>query len=332
MPSASTIDPALLDALYVTEVRDVEAFAELTRQRARATDGGSVTYRARNPDQVPDGTLPLTTFGNVPLGNLLFSAISDQVDTEVEIVGEHPLALCITAVLRGRFAVTPAGSNEASETGDLQLHRIEPGIRAATDGRCERINLFVNLKRLERDIEHATGAPLNRPLLFAPERSWPAGVAGSLRRLVTHVTAELMDPHSLLAGGVGIDAFEDLLARTLLEGVPHNHSEAMGGSARPVSRAAVRKARDLIREGTARLPVGTIAAQVGCSPRSLAAAFQSEFGQSLVAAQRNARLDAAHRLLRSGTGLRVRDVAAQLGFSNVGRFSRQYRERFGRRP
>ncbi len=333
MGYASTIDPALMEALHVTEVRDADALAELTRQRARATDGGCMTYRVSHSRESASPADPLTTFGNISFGNLLFSAISDRVDTEVEIIGKHPLALCLTAVLRGRFSVTAPASGKMNESGAVQITRIEPGMRAETAEQCERINLFINLSRLERDIERALDRPLQQDLRFALERDWPVGLSGSLRRLITYAAAELADPYSSLAGGVGLEVFEDLLARTLIDGVPHNYTEAIERKERPVSKLAVRRARELIRSSPARLPISEIAALVDCSPRRLAAAFRSEFGQSLVAAQRDARLDAAERLLKQpDPARRLSDVAATCGFSNVSRFSRQYRQRFGRSP
>ena len=78
--------------------------------------------------------------------------------------------------------------------------------------------------------------------------------------------------------------------------------------------------------------MATIAAQVGCSPRALTNTCRTHSGSTVLTLLRNMRLDAARAdLVRDGQA-GVVDIARRLNFSNVGRFSRQYRARFGEAP
>ena len=70
------------------------------------------------------------------------------------------------------------------------------------------------------------------------------------------------------------------------------------------------------------------------SRRSLFAAFQAHHGAGPMAWLRQRRLDAARALLEKPArdGLRVGDVALEMGFSHVGEFAGAYARAFGEPP
>jgi transcriptional regulator GlxA family with amidase domain len=67
------------------------------------------------------------------------------------------------------------------------------------------------------------------------------------------------------------------------------------------------------------------------SARGLQLQFQQHYGVSPMQYLRQVRLDHARDALRAG-GVSVSDAAYDAGFSNVGRFARAYRLRFGELP
>ena len=71
----------------------------------------------------------------------------------------------------------------------------------------------------------------------------------------------------------------------------------------------------------------------GCSVRSLQLGFRRFRETSPLLAIRQARLEAAHDAMCSGTaGSTVTEVAQRFGFANAGRFTRLYQAAFGERP
>jgi AraC-like DNA-binding protein len=98
---------------------------------------------------------------------------------------------------------------------------------------------------------------------------------------------------------------------------------------------AVRQAVEHIRRSID-LPLtpSDVAAAVGISPRALQAGFQRFLGTSPAAYIRSVRLEAAHAELAAADPARttVAAVARRWGFAHLGRFSAQYRERYGRNP
>src|SRR5205807_167033 len=79
--------------------------------------------------------------------------------------------------------------------------------------------------------------------------------------------------------------------------------------------------------------VADLAAVAGLSGRTLQRQFRSFLGQSPHAALRDIRFDCARReLLRASPEARVMDVALRWGFTHFGRFSIEYRRRYGETP
>ena len=330
------LDPGLLDALRITTVRSVEDFEAMTRRRALASDHGSTLYQLREPERAraPAGQA-LTVLGNTQVGAMLVSYVTDRLGTKITFPEAHPLSLCIVTVLQGsmRFRAFGSGVGRTAGAGGMLLARVGPGVEAMTADGTERLNLWINERTLNRRLETALEAPLAAPLVFAPEQAWPQGVVGSLTRLVGYVAAELADPHSLFAGGVGVAMFEDLVIRTLLEGVPHSYTERLAKGPDSAPPHAVQRASAFMRaHAWEPVTVEDIARAAGCSARALAVAFRRHREQTVTSALRDLRLDAARDAFAGDPALNVGDLAARLGFSNPGRFAAQYRERFGEMP
>jgi TolB-like protein/tetratricopeptide (TPR) repeat protein len=96
----------------------------------------------------------------------------------------------------------------------------------------------------------------------------------------------------------------------------------------------VAKALQFMRNNLAtHLGDSVIATAAGVPQRTLRRQFRAFTGRAPVALHRNMRLDAARRALQDNlSGLDVTPVAAAHGFGNFGRFTAQYRRRFGELP
>ncbi|WP_431072795.1 helix-turn-helix transcriptional regulator [Microbacterium phyllosphaerae] len=97
--------------------------------------------------------------------------------------------------------------------------------------------------------------------------------------------------------------------------------------------ATVRRALDFIAENSHRpITVDDVAAAVHISTRGLQYAFRRALDTTPAESLRQARLDGAHRDLRSGSQATVASVARRWGFSHPSRFAAAYRESFGVLP
>lgn len=105
-------------------------------------------------------------------------------------------------------------------------------------------------------------------------------------------------------------------------------------SSRAVADRRVERACDYVMANLSRrITLTDLESISGLSARNLQYAFQKRFGCSPVTWIRNERLNAARELLLAAGGENnVTTAAFALGFSNLGTFSRLYRERFGEYP
>ena len=110
-------------------------------------------------------------------------------------------------------------------------------------------------------------------------------------------------------------------------------SSGMSSGAAVLPRA-VRRALDFMQGSIERdIGIAELAASAGLSARALQRQFKTFLGKSPHEALRDIRFDSARRQLLVGRpGTRVMDVAVACGFPHFGRFSIEYRQRYGETP
>jgi AraC-like DNA-binding protein len=187
------------------------------------------------------------------------------------------------------------------------------------------------------DRGHATQALLIRTYLDRPRRP-PASRRSS-------EPVRILEPTDRLPTVVPYVATERLQAwpvpgSSATTTLPHLDSSLLRQSlpapaAVPVP-ATVRTATALI-ETRAAEPIGLaeIAAAAQLSPRALQVAFRKHLGTTPLGYLRGVRMDRAHADLeaaRSGDGETVSAVANRWGFSQLSRFARDYKQRYGESP
>jgi AraC-like DNA-binding protein len=127
--------------------------------------------------------------------------------------------------------------------------------------------------------------------------------------------------------------YEQLLVSLLLAGQPHrDRVEDRRGSVAPA--AVIRAERFIEAHATDNLNLEQIAAAAGVSSRALLKGFARFRETSPIRHLRDVRLEMAHLRLQEDApeAGRVAAVAAECGFGHLGRFSQEYRNRFGELP
>jgi TolB-like protein/tetratricopeptide (TPR) repeat protein len=110
-------------------------------------------------------------------------------------------------------------------------------------------------------------------------------------------------------------------------------ANALAGGERCVPRGVAKALRFMRNNLATHLSDSMIATAAGVPERTLRRQFRAFTGHSPVALHRNMRLDAARRALQDNlSDMDVTPVAAAHGFGNFGRFTAQYRRRFGELP
>lgn len=146
------------------------------------------------------------------------------------------------------------------------------------------------------------------------------------------VYGELIRPEGLTTMPAALHELESLLMTQVLMVVPNQLTPLLSAPAERIRRARVDEVIDLVdADPSADLTSVELAHRVGVSVRALQQEFHDVLGIAPSAYVRGVRLDRVHHdLLRDGSS--VTEAAARWGFFHLGRFARQYRERFGESP
>jgi len=129
-------------------------------------------------------------------------------------------------------------------------------------------------------------------------------------------------------------ALEQFVFTALLMSHPHNYSTALRRREKPIAPRDVKRAIDYM-QGHLDVPIrlADIVRASGVPGRTLFKHFSDCRGLSPMRHLRNARLDKIREMLvRAQPEESVTEIAMQWGFTHMGRFSIEYRRRFGESP
>jgi AraC-like DNA-binding protein len=278
----------------------------------------------------------------------------------------HKLDVCINAAILGSlvFGYDHFGAPVAIQTGStygdytvlLPIHehvelvtgkdRIVCGPRLAgvlsptrdhlfrTQADSAKLHLRLSGTALVRHLGALLGAPPEAPLQLASAMRLTEGCGRKLAGYLRLALADFLANGSLLWSSTTLSAFEEFIIGELLLSHSHNYTEALRRLERPIVPRDVRRAIEYMKAHL-RSPV-TLAEIVQVSElpgRTLFKHFKDSLGVSPMRYLREIRLDEVRKaLLRADPEEGVAAIAARWGFDHMGRFSSEYRKRYGERP
>jgi len=203
-----------------------------------------------------------------------------------------------------------------------------------SDAGSTRIHLCLNKSAITHQLEMLLGEPPCAPLEFAPAMDLTTGYGNSLARFVLTVATDLDRAGSIYFAPATMVTLEQLIFTALLMSHPHNYSPALRRLDKPIASRDVKRAVDFIQcHLDAPISLADIVRASGVPGRALFKHFSDCRGLSPMRYLRNARLDKVREMLsRAQPEQSVTEIAMQWGFTHMGRFSVEYRRRFGESP
>lgn len=192
----------------------------------------------------------------------------------------------------------------------------------------------ISIKRsiLTERLSTLLGKPIVQKLCFEPEVDLNASAFQGIRALVELATGNEFDL-LLNSGSLMPSRLREMLVDAVLDAWPHNFTQALKHPAPSVAPRHVKLAVEYIQAHPDVSVSGTDLARLSnVSLRALQEGFQRFAGTSIVAYQRQVRLERAHAQLTEGDSPSVTDVAVRNGFSNVGRFCQYFQSAYGVSP
>jgi AraC-like DNA-binding protein len=172
------------------------------------------------------------------------------------------------------------------------------------------------------------------PLDFAPALDLSTGYGQSLARYLRMAATDLDQPNSVLSNPTMMSMFEQLITTGLLLSHRHNYTKALRSRKASIAPRDVKRAVDYL-EARLDAPVmlTDLVAVAGVPGRTLLKHFRDSKGVSPMRYLRNARFQRVRQaLMAAQPGESVTTIAMNCGFAHMGRFSVEYRARFGESP
>jgi AraC-like DNA-binding protein len=299
----------------------------------------SVVAASQHPISVdPAGPRRPLRFGlhHHPLSRMALTRATLEYEGSLKVSApplEHHYFLRIP--LRGSDLVLHGSKPVRPAPGRVAL-LLSPGNETTmrSTGGFDEVTVEISAEAIGRAWRALTGETPSRPIVFEP--SVPlTGEAGSvLLRIVPLLADEVVRCTSQEPGAAGLERLEDALLFSLLDCQPHSHDH------RHLRRGSKSRNSTLVRDAEAWMEVHceagftiqAVAEAHDVTIRTLQRAFERYRAYSPKTFLHRLMLGRARTRLRSGAALGVTEVAMTVGFRHLGRFSVDYRKRYGEPP
>lgn len=262
--------------------------------------------------------------GDISLSRLHYGA---DVSIEPGPLGDFFL---VQMPLKGRAQVECGA--QAVDSGPEVASVLSASECTAMRWRADSDQLMVRVSRalVERTLAVQLGRPLQESIRFRLGFSWRDSPLWM--QLIRYLLECASQGQALQQHRLVVTQIEQLVAATLLSVQAHNYAHAAPARSGPVLPRHVRRAQEYL-DAHAHEPIRAeqLAQVAGVSLRSLYAGFREFCGVTPMQYLKDLRLERVRAELLAGHGS-VGRVALQWGFGHLGRFSADYRERFGESP
>ncbi len=191
----------------------------------------------------------------------------------------------------------------------------------------------------KKDFEHHCRQHLehwdNQTPTFQPELDFTSLGGAYVLQLLMMLVSSLLEPQHPIHQPLVMKQFESTLLNALLYGMHSDLSQQLTSAhSQRVTPYFVKQTEEFIRNNLDQpLSVESLAEQAEVSVRSLQAGFRKYRNTTPMALLRDLRLDRVNEELKRSNGQKsITELAFRWGFSHLGRFSRDYRQRFDELP
>lgn len=324
--------PIADDLIRVTNPRELGATSLISNRLP--TDLDMVRYRLLDRSLLGERfNGPIAIHSRLHLGDLWLTRINERFQTEMEIAGAGLSRYWFGVANAGSFTVQQGECTVMSEGSVGLALRGRAGTRLVGNDGGIRTNLWIEAEPLERALSEMLNDELRQPLDFRVAVDWGTGLAASVPRQIDYLASELGRPDGLTSNEIAVTAFNELVLRTVLQGVQHNYSERLHSPKSLIAPTYIRRADEFMRAHAAQpLRMRDVAAACGCSVRTLEMGYRRFRETTPLAAMRVVRLDRVRTALQDGSTDAIAELARHYGFTNLGRFMRLYRQRYNEAP
>lgn len=272
-----------------------------------------------------------TTVANFPIADMkLVSATwgAPMIGTALSDHGTFAIGIPIagtTNVIDPYFGKIEPTHNQA------RLFHLDAGIKLIGSQARSVFDLALPYQVLQNRVRSFYGDEINGPLRFSPLLELESLTGRTILSLIEHLRLYALNSHGVINPLVSA-TMQEYVVSTVLGMLPHNYRERLSKAADCAVPRSVIRAEEFMRAAAHKpITLDAVARYAGCGERALHNAFRNFRGKTPMTVLRDIRLEGAHRDLQNGETT-ITDTVFKWGFTNPGRFSRLYAEKFGRKP
>lgn len=250
-----------------------------------------------------------------------FTTAMPDLDDEISFV--FPTA--------GKIVFNQASETVGVPTVGLAIEKSSVRWASFVDGHAQH-GISVRRALFARRLSTLLGKPVVHKVRFQPVVDLKVEAFQGIKALIGMATGSEFD--LLIKSSALMPArLQEMLVDAVLENWPHNYSEALRRPGPMIAPRHVRRAVEYIQaHPEAQLSGTELAELTNVSLRALQEGFRRFMGSSIVAYQRQVRLERAHAALLEDSAQSIRDISLGLGFSNLGRFCQYFQNAYGVSP
>ncbi len=271
-------------------------------------------------------------YASLPNGAVIYLVYGTEIRVDVAQLGffliELPLSGESTTFCGNGSVVS--GPGQAVVAGPYQQFASEWTVD------CSKLLIKIESGALENYLSTLLGRRQIRALDFDMEMQLATAPSASLLRAIHWILDELDQPGSLLntAPLAGLQ-FQRMLMWTLLHSQPNNYSEELRARELPQIPHYVLQTEQYIQQHCREtIDLEQLVEHANVSERTLLEGFKRYHDVSPMKLLKLTRLDYVHLALKETDPAKnnVTDLALAYGFTQLGKFSAEYKERFGECP
>ena len=213
---------------------------------------------------------------------------------------------------------------------------VSPGdyVRSTWSADCAQLMLQIEQDAIHRYLQNSLVQDVSSDLVFNHELNFASGAGAALFSYMRFLLEQAISDDSILLSTMIREEIEETVFAILLDRFDHNYSEQLHNERSLVLPRHVSKAYKYINANAKLAITNEELAQIsGVSIRTLYAGFRKFLGMSPQSYLRIYRLDRVKEALEAADRpAHVNEIAQEWGFTHMGRFSIEFKQRFGTSP
>lgn len=278
-----------------------------------------------NPHQRLDARMHYISMGDISISRLKYGA-------DVSIIPGQLQDFFLVQMPLSGAAVIESGEKKLESTPQMaSLLSPEESTVMRWNNDCDQFMLRISRSLLERSLVGQLGSTLDKPLVFELGFAWQSCTAW--RTLMNYLIECATRTPDLLQNKLIANQVEQLVSVTLLSTQGHNYTEYNSLRRSTIRPRHVRRVQEYLQANAHEpITVEELSFIAGVSLRSLYAGFKEFLNTSPMQYLRELRMERVRAELLSGEATSVTGVALRWGFAHMGRFSAEYKHRYGETP